>query len=216
MAAPAALTETQAIQQLIAAKGTAGTKAAAAAGLDWDAIREVINAKAAAAKVGAAGAKGAMMGGVPVGVEPDVFRQAVAAQAGGTKASVATVGAKTGATAAKVGMVGVEPDIIREAIVSKAIGGAGAGTIAAGKGTGAVLAGGSTAAEAVTTGTIWSGKGLSLGLGIGLGVWGPVIVVAAGAAAVYAYLQYRQGLAGSSDEEIAEESADEGFYPSKA
>ena len=145
MAAPAPVTETQANQHLIAAKGAAGTKAAAAAGLDAEAIREVMTAKAAAAKAAAAGAKGAMVGGVPVGVEPGVFRQALAAQTGGGKVAAATVGTKAG-------MVGVEPDIIREAVVSKAIGGAGA--MAAGKGAGTALAASTpAAAEAVTTGT---------------------------------------------------------------
>ncbi|MEO5334071.1 MAG: hypothetical protein H7839_18825 [Magnetococcus sp. YQC-5] len=34
---------------------------------------------------------------------------------------------------------------------------------------------------AAKTGTLWSGKGMSLGLGLGLGAWGPVLLVAAAA-----------------------------------
>ena len=200
MVVPAAtLTETQAIQQLMAAKGAAGTKVAAAAGLDPEAIREVLTAKAAAAKAGAAGAKGAMAGGVPVGVEPDLFRQAVATKAGGVKAA-------GGATGTKVGMLGVEPDIIRDAVLSKAVGGTGAA---------AATTAASGGATAVTTcGTIWNGGGWSLGLGLGLGVWGPVLAVAAGAAAVYGYLEYRKRHL--ADETEAEPESDEGFYAEKA
>ncbi len=207
MAVPATLTETQAIQHLIAAKGSAGAKAAAAAGLDREAIREVLTAKAAAAKVGTTGA---VAGGVPIGVEPDIFRQAAAAKANAVGATKAVAGAKTGTAAAKIGMTGLEPDILREAVLSKAIGGTGAAA-------GTTVAGGSSvAAEAVTTGSLWSGKGFGLGLGLGLGIWGPILVVAAGAAATYAYLQYRKGLLGATDEQIAETPPDEGFYPNKA
>ena len=76
---PQTLTETQAIQQLMSSKGgAAATKAAAAAGLDREAIREVMTAKAAAAKgaFGVAGTQAAVAGSPPVGVEPDLFRQA--------------------------------------------------------------------------------------------------------------------------------------------
>ena len=194
MAVPPALTETQAIQHLIAGQGAGAAKAAAAAGLDREAIREVLTAKAAAAKAGTSAAA------VPFGVEPDIFRQTLAAKAGGAKTAAASA-AKVGMT--QGGMTAVQPDIIREAIVSKAISGTG-GTVAA-----------KTTAEAVTAGTIWSGKGFSLGLGLGLGIWGPLIVVAAGAAAVYGYLQYRQRPLDGSDEQVAE-NTDEGFYPEKA
>ena len=67
--------------------------------------------------------------------------------------------------------------------------------LAAGKGAGVVGPSASPAVSAkalATGGTIWSGKGLSLGLGIGLGAWGPVLLLAGGAAAVYGYLQYRK------------------------
>ena len=79
-----------------------------------------------------------------------------------------------------------------------------------------VAAGSSSAAEAITTsGTIWSGKGLSLGLGLGLGIWGPVIVIASGAAAFYAYLEYRKRLIESADEVESDKISDEGFFPNK-
>ena len=199
MAVPATLTETQAIQHLIATNGAGATKAAAAAGLDREAIREVLTAKAAAAKAGASAAS------VPIGVEPDVFRQALAAKTGGAKtAAAAKVGMAKGGTAV------VQPDIIREAIVSKAVGGTGVAVGQAG-----VTGGSAMTAEAISTGTIWSGKGFSLGLGLGLGIWGPVIVVAAGAAAVYGYLQYRQRRLEGTEAPATEET-DEGFYPEKA
>lgn len=38
--------------------------------------------------------------------------------------------------------------------------------------------------------TIWSGKGLSLGLGLGLGAWGPVLLVAGGAAGWCLYKKF--------------------------
>ena len=67
-----------------------------------------------------------------------------------------------------------------------------------------------------TSGTIWSGKGLCLGLGLGLGAWGPILVVATGAAAIYAYREYRRRNEGGTDEEIEQAVTDEGFYPEEA
>ncbi|MEO5338862.1 MAG: magnetic particle specific iron-binding protein [Magnetospirillum sp. WYHS-4] len=43
-----------------------------------------------------------------------------------------------------------------------------------------------------TGGTIWTGKGLSLGLGLGLGVWGPILLGAVSAAAIYGYVRSRK------------------------
>jgi hypothetical protein len=209
MPVPAALTETQAIQQLMASKGGApACKAAAAAGLDPEAIREVIAAKSAAVKAAAtkAGA-GAVVGTAPPGVEPDLFQQALTAKAGGG------IKAATGAT--KVGLTGAGPDIIREAVVSKAISGAGAGAVGKGVGIVGASTGSSLTADAITTGgTLWTGKGFSLGLGIGLGAWGPVLLVAGIGGAAYAYWRYRQSQIGT-DEQVEEEVADEGFYPAK-
>jgi hypothetical protein len=45
---------------------------------------------------------------------------------------------------------------------------------------------------AVTGGTLWGGKGLSLGLGLGLGAWGPIILATALATGGYAYYRKRQ------------------------
>lgn len=210
---PATLTETQAIQQLMASKGGAGAcKAAAAAGLDPEAIREVLTAKAAAVKAGSGaigGMKVAATGAIPPGVEPDLFQQGLTSKAGAAKAAGGT----------KIGMLGgAEPDLIREAVVSKAIGGTGTTIAAVGKGATGIAAatGGAATTEAITTsGTIWTGKGLSLGLGIGLGAWGPVLVAVGVGAAAYAYWRYRQTQIGT-DEEIADEATDEGFYPAEA
>ncbi|MEE8393365.1 MAG: magnetic particle specific iron-binding protein [Rhodospirillales bacterium] len=47
-------------------------------------------------------------------------------------------------------------------------------------------------AKAGSGGAFLSGKGLGLGAGLGLGGWGPVIVGALGAIALYAYLKSRQ------------------------
>ncbi|MBF0383210.1 MAG: hypothetical protein HQL69_19480 [Magnetococcales bacterium] len=44
---------------------------------------------------------------------------------------------------------------------------------------------------AATSGTIWSGKGLSLGLGLGLGAWGPIAILAI-ATGGYVYYKKRQ------------------------
>ncbi|MEI6984745.1 MAG: hypothetical protein WCK65_01330 [Rhodospirillaceae bacterium] len=110
---------------------------------------------------------------------------------------------------------GVEHEVLRDAIAAKAVGGVGSGlaakTIAASKTAGA---------NAITTGgAVLGGKSFSLGLGIGLGAWGPILVVAAGAAAVYAYLQYRNRQledvvedAVQSDDEATQ---DEGFMASQ-
>jgi len=65
---------------------------------------------------------------------------------------------------------------------------------------------------AAGSGTIWSGKGLSLGLGLGLGIWGPILVVAGGAVAIYAYREYRRRKDALTDEDIQADDADEGFY----
>ena len=72
------------------------------------------------------------------------------------------------------------------------------------KGAAALAAGGG--------GTIWTGKGLSLGLGLGLGIWGPILVVAAGAAAYYSYAEYRKRQQGVSDDAVEQTEQDEGFY----
>ena len=97
---------------------------------------------------------------------------------------------------------GIEHEVVRDALATKAL-----------TGTGAVAtAGGTGAAKAVTTGgTIWSGNGFSLGLGLGLGVWGPVLLGAAGVAAVYAYLRYRQRYLEEQAAGAMAETADEGF-----
>jgi hypothetical protein len=115
---------------------------------------------------------------------------------------------------------GLESGIVGQAVMTKGAAGA---SVAGMAGTGAKGAGlignaglsgtASNGAQVLTTsGTLWSGKGLSLGLGLGLGVWGPILVVAAGAAAVYGYLEYRKRQEGGTDEQI-EQEADEGFYP---
>ena len=70
-----------------------------------------------------------------------------------------------------------------------------------------------TGAQAISaSGTIWTGKGLSLGLGLGLGAWGPVLLITAGAAAAYAYLEYRRNQLGTDEEIEQSEEPDEGFY----
>ncbi len=75
------------------------------------------------------------------------------------------------------------------------------------------MVGGSVgAAKAVATGgSFFSGSSFSLGLGIGLVVWGPILVGAAGAAAIYAYLRYREGQIEAEDGAVADQAADEGF-----
>ena len=204
-APPPMLTETQAIQQLMASKGgVAATKAAAAAGLDREAIREVMAAKAAAAKggVGVAATKAAVAGAPPVGVEPDLFRQATATK---------VLGAKSATAGTTIGMAGAEPDVVREAVRSKVIGGPSVKVAASGKGAALVgqakFASESTAAtKGMTTGgTLWSGKGVSFGLGLGLGIWGPVLVVACVAAASFGCWRYWQS---RKADEADEESSD--------
>ncbi|CAK0740460.1 conserved hypothetical protein [uncultured Gammaproteobacteria bacterium] len=64
----------------------------------------------------------------------------------------------------------------------------------------------------ISGGTIWTGKSLSLGLGLGLGAWGPMLLMATGAAALYGYAEYRKRQQGGTDEEIEQ---DEGFYPAE-
>ncbi len=49
-----------------------------------------------------------------------------------------------------------------------------------------------TGAGSAASGTIWTGKGLSLGLGLGLGALGPVILVAGVGAVGYAAYRYYQ------------------------
>ncbi|MEI8393200.1 MAG: hypothetical protein WCF85_00590 [Rhodospirillaceae bacterium] len=107
-----------------------------------------------------------------------------------------------------VPLLGLEQEAATQAAMAKVAGGtAGAAVVA--------MPAASSGAQAVAaSGTIWSGKGLSLGLGLGLGAWGPVLVVAAGAAATYAYLEYRRRQLGS-DEEIEQSEQDEGFYPAQ-
>jgi len=168
-------------------------------------------------------------------LENEAVRQTAAAKgAAGAKAAGATGAKLAGAKAAAV--PGVEQEVLREALATKAatakgLGAAGAATagtkgaaLVAGKGTGLIgqsAAQGGTAltgAQALTTGgTIWTGKGLSLGLGIGLGAWGPALVLAGGAAAVYAYMQYRkrqQELAPDEDsDELNDALADSGVIP---
>ncbi len=128
----------------------------------------------------------------PVGIGHEVVRNGVIAQGM--------------APAKAVAFPGIEHVLVRDALAAKALN----GTALAGA-TGTVAGGGSGAAKALATGgSIWSGNGFSLGLGIGLGIWGPVLVAAAGAAAVYGYLQYRQRyLAEAAD------VSDEGFMASQ-
>ena len=106
---------------------------------------------------------------------------------------------------------GFEHGLVRDALAAKTFTGTGAGAV----GTAATATGGGAgagAAKALSTGgTIWSGNGFSLGLGIGLGAWGPILLGAAGAAAVYAYLRYRRRLLDAADAEAPAEPADEGF-----
>ena len=115
----------------------------------------------------------------------------------------------------------IEREIVRQAGAAT---GATGTTVAAATGKGVGLVGNSgltgaaagTGAQAVaTSGTIWTGKGLSLGLGLGLGAWGPVLVIAAAAAAASAYLEYRQRHLGTDEDLEQSEEADEGFYPTQ-
>ncbi|MEI6560387.1 MAG: magnetic particle specific iron-binding protein [Rhodospirillaceae bacterium] len=118
-----------------------------------------------------------------------------------------TLIAKGMAPAKAAAFPGIEHVVVRDALATKALtgtGAAGSAAVAAGGGSGA-------AKTLITGGTIWSGKGFSLGLGLGLGVWGPVLVGAAGAAAVYAYLRYCQRRAEAAGAESSGETADEGF-----
>ncbi len=120
-----------------------------------------------------------------------------------------TLIAKGMAPAKAAAFPGISHEVVRDALATKALAGTGAIGTAAG--------GGAGVAKTLTTGgTIWSGNGFSLGLGIGLGAWGPVLLGAAGAAAVYAYFRYRRGLAEAADAETPAETADEGFMASHA
>ncbi len=109
----------------------------------------------------------------------------------------------------------IEREVARQAGMAT---GATGTKIAATAGTGIGVVGntGLTGAQAVTAGgTIWTGKGLSLGLGLGLGAWGPVLVIAAGAVATYAYLEYRRNQLGTDEEIEQKEEQDAGFYPTQ-
>lgn len=128
----------------------------------------------------------------PTGISHEFVRDALIAQ--GVPPAVAAA------------FPGIEHELVRDALAAKALGGPAAGTAAvaaAGKGVASQIgmSGGGGAANAVLTGgSVWGGKGMSLGLGIGLGLWGPILVGALGAAAIYAYLQYRQQAVDSEGE----------------
>ena len=183
------LAETNSIQQLVGSNaGSATTKAAAAAGLDREAIREIFTAKAPTAKTTvAAGIKSGLGGGAQVGVQRKIVRQA-GAKAGSAKAM----------TVAKVGVHGgCGQSVISNGIGTKTIVAAGAVT-AMSYGSPAFInatMGMPASVSSVTGGgAILSGSGLSLGLGLGLGSWGPVIVLGAGFLAYYGYSKYRSRL----------------------
>ena len=120
----------------------------------------------------------------PVG--PEIEAEAAAAKA--------ATGAK-GAVASK-GAVAKTAGVVTKGATANA---ATTGTkVAAAAGTKAVAAG-----AKVGAGTIWTGKSLSLGLGLGLGAWGPLIVGAIGAVAVYGYVRSRKAKVVESDDELA-------------
>ena len=116
-----------------------------------------------------------VMPSVAAPVIGEVEREGLVAKAGGTKALAAKV-----APAAKANAV------VLPGTGGKVVAGIGK------SGAGAKLAGGA----------MLSGKGFGLGLGLGLGPWGPIILGAVGAAAVYGYIKSRQVEARQSDEEI--------------
>jgi len=89
------------------------------------------------------------------------------------------------------------PEVVGAGHAAFTQGAAGAGNTMAANGMAAnsMVGGGTTATitkTAATSGTIWSGKGLSLGLGLGLGAWGPVLL--ASAVGGYIYWRKQQGL----------------------
>jgi hypothetical protein len=123
--------------------------------------------------------------------------------AGGGGATVILTAAPAGKGAAVKGAAGkvveLEGAALKTALADAKIAGAKAAT--ASKGALAASKSGAIggAAKAATGGTIWTGKGLSVGLGLGLGAWGPVILVAGGAAAWYGYKKYRKSADGELD-----------------
>ncbi len=119
----------------------------------------------------------------------------VETEAAAAKAATIGTGAATGALApmAEVELEGVRQALTaKSAPVVKAAGAKGVAGAAAGKA--ATVTGASAKSGAAksllfggSSGTIWTGKGLSLGLGLGLGAWGPVLLVAGGTAAGWYY-----------------------------
>lgn len=124
---------------------------------------------------------------------------------------------KAGTVGTTAPMAGVEVEA--EAAAAKAAGGAKTGAAAKTAGTAGKVVGTKTAAAGtgvaktaaagakVGAGTIWTGKGLSLGLGLGLGAWGPIILGAVAAAAVYGYVRSRKAENVQTDEELALQEA---------
>ena len=85
-------------------------------------------------------------------------------------------------------------EVIHEALSTKALVSAGAAKIATTK-----VATTKIAAPIVpmvntvgASGTIWTGKGLSLGLGLGLGAWGPLLLTAGLGYLGYRYYKHKQ------------------------
>jgi hypothetical protein len=99
----------------------------------------------------------------------------------------------------------VEAEMTRQLAVAK--GGAGAKAAAAGAGKAAMVGKGAGAAKAAG-GTIWTGKGLSLGLGLGLGAWGPILLGAVAAVAVYGYVRSRRAEKALSDKAVSDEETE--------
>jgi len=65
---------------------------------------------------------------------------------------------------------------------------------------GAIVMKSAASKAAPAGGAFFAGKGL--GLGLGIGVWGPVILVAVGTAAVYGYVRSRRAENAQAEEEI--------------
>ena len=168
--------ENEVVRQAVATKGATGAKVAGAAGIKQEAARQVVGAKVAAGTKLAAGAKAAGAAGLEKEAARELLQAKIAAGAGAKGAAVVAGKGMAAQTAVAANPTGVTAGVA-----------------------------GSGGAQGLTTGgTIWSGKGLSLGLGLGLGIWGPVLVVAAGAAAVYGYMQYRKGEEVETDDESEE------------